>query len=105
MSQGHQPTSTGNAATSTNPNRNFETVTMDFINGLPEHNKRIALMVCYKKPGKLTRLIPTWVVDNQLDVPKVAKMAFANWVWHYWVPRWLIRDCNMQFTVIFWCAL
>ena len=67
MSQGRQPTSTGLVATFTNPNQKFDTVTMDFITGLPERNGKNALMVCCDKLGKLTHLVPTWVGENHLS--------------------------------------
>ena len=47
---------------------------MDFITGLPERNVNNALIVCCDKLGKLTRLVPTWVGENHLAAPEVAKM-------------------------------
>ena len=53
---------------------------MDFITGLPKRNAKNALMVCCNKLGKLTRLVPTWVGENHLAAPEVAKLFFANWL-------------------------
>ena len=78
---------------------------MDFITGLPEHNGKIALMVCCDKLGKLSRLVPTWVGENRLSAPKVAKLFFANWVRYYGVPKRLIHDRDVRFTASFWRAL
>ena len=78
---------------------------MDFITGLPKHNGKNALMVCCDKLGKLSRLVPTWVGENHLSAPEVAKLLFANWVRYYGVPKWLIHDCDVHFTALFWRAL
>ena len=78
---------------------------MDFITGLPKHNGKNALMVCCDKLGKLSRLVPTWVGENRLSAPEVAKLFFANWVRYYGVPKRLIHDRDVRFTVLFWRAL
>ena len=74
---------------------------MDFITGLPKRNNKNALMVCCDKLGKLSRLVPTWVGENHLSAPKVAKLFFANWVRYYGVPKRLIHDCDIRFTASF----
>ena len=78
---------------------------MDFITGLLECNNKNVLMVCCDKLGKLTRLVPTWVGENHLATPEVAKLFFANWVWYYGVPKRLVHDRDMHFTASFWRAL
>ena len=78
---------------------------MDFIAGLPKCNGKNTLMVCCDKLGKLTRLVPTWVGENHLAAPEVAKLFFANWVRCYCVPKWLLHDRDVHFTVALWCAL
>ena len=71
---------------------------MDFITGLPKRNGKNALMVCCDKLGKLSRLVPTWVGENRLSAPEVAKLFFANWVRYYGVPKRLIHDRDVHFT-------
>ena len=78
---------------------------MDFITGLPERNGKNALMVCCDKLGKLSRLVPTWVGENRLSAPEVAKLFFANWVRYYGVPKRLIHDRDVRFAASFWRAL
>ena len=78
---------------------------MDFITGLPESNSKNALMVCCNNLGKPTRPVPTWVGENHLAAPEVAKLFFANWVWYYGVPNRLIHDRDVRFTASFWRAL
>ena len=78
---------------------------MDFITSLPERNGKNLLMVCCDKLGKLTHLVPTWVGENHLAVPEVANLLFSNWVWYYGVPKRLVHDHEVCFTVSFWCAL
>ena len=78
---------------------------MDFITGLPKRNGKNALMVCCDKLGKLSRLVPTWVEENRLSTPEVAKLFFANWVQYYGVPKRLIHNCDVRFTELFWHAL
>ena len=53
----------------------------------------------------LPPLVPTWVGENQLAAPEVAKLFFANWVWYYGVPKRLVHDCDVQFTALFWRTL
>ena len=62
-------------------------------------------MACCDQLGKLTRWIPTWVGENQLSIPKVTKLFFANWVQYYGVPKRLVYDHDVHFTVSLWCAL
>ena len=78
---------------------------MDFITCLPKCNGKNALMVCYDKLGKLTRLVPTWVGENHLAAPEVAKLFFANWVRDYSVPKQLVHNRDVHFTALFWRAL
>ena len=78
---------------------------MDFITGLPKCNGKNALTVSCDKLGKLSRLVPTWVGENRLSAPEVAKLFFANWVRYYGVPKRLIHDRDVRFTALFWRAL
>ena len=78
---------------------------MGFITGLPKRNDKNMLMVCCDKLGKLTRLVPTWVEENHLAAPEVARLFFANWVWYYGVPKQLVHDRDVCFTVLSWRAL
>ena len=78
---------------------------MDFITSLPERNGKNALMVCCNKLGKLTRLVPTWVGENCLAAPEVAKLFCVNWVQYYGVPKRLVHDYDMHSTALFWHAL
>ena len=87
------------------PTEKFDIVTMDFITDLPECNGKNALMVCCNKLGKLSRSVPTWVEENHLAAPEVAKLFFANWVRHYGVAKRLVHDRDNHFTALFWHAL
>ena len=78
---------------------------MDSITGLPEHSGKNVLMVCCDKLRKLTRLVPTWVGENHLAVPEVAKLFFVSWVQYYGVPKRLMHDRDVHFTASFWHAL
>ena len=78
---------------------------MDFITSLPERNGMNTLMVCCDKLCKLSRLVPTWVGENRLSAPEVAKLFFANWVRYYGVPKRLIHDRDVRFTASLWRAL
>ena len=78
---------------------------MDFITGLPKRNGKNGLMVFCDKLGKFTRLVPTWVGKNQLPMPEVAQLFFANWVCYYGVPKRLAHDRDVCFTASFWHAL
>ena len=62
-------------------------------------------MVCCDKLGKLSHMVPTWVGENRLSAPDVAKLFFANWVWYYGVPKQLLHDCDVHFAALFWRAL
>ena len=78
---------------------------MDFITSLLERNGKNALMVCCDKLGKLSRLVPTWVGENHLAAPEVAKLFIANWVRYYGVPKRLIHDHDICITALVWRAL
>ena len=76
-----------------------------FITDLPECNGKNMLMVCCDKLGKLSRLVPTWVGENHLSAPELAKFFIANWVQYYGVPKRLPHNRDICFTVSFWRAL
>ena len=78
---------------------------MDLIAGLPYRNSEHALMVCCDNFGKLTHLISTWVREDQLSAPEVAILFFENWAHYYGIPKWLVHDCDVHFTALFWRAL
>ena len=78
---------------------------MDYITGLPKCKGKNTLMVFCDKLGKLSRLVPTWVEQNHLSAPEVAKLFFANWVQYYGVSKRLIHDRDVHFSVSFWHAL
>ena len=72
---------------------------------LPEVNGYNALMVVLDKMGKLSRLVPCRVGENQLTAPEVAKLFFENWVRFFGVPKYVIYDRDVRFTASFWKAL
>ena len=86
------------------PTKKFDSVSIDFTTGLPEHNGKNSLLVYCDKLGKLTRLVPTWVGENHLAVPEEAKLFFVNWVRYYGVPKRLVHDRDVRFTALFWRA-
>ena len=59
-------------------------------------------MVVLDKNGKLSRLVPCRVGENQLTVPEVAKLFFENWVRFFGVPKYVIPDQDIHFIALFW---
>ena len=72
---------------------------------LPEINGYNALMVVVDKMGKMSRLVPCRAGENQLTAPEVAKLFFEHWVRFFGVPKYVIHDRDIRFTVLFWKAL
>ena len=68
-------------------------------------NRFNAMMVVVDKMGKLSRLVPCRVGENQLTTPEVAKLFFKNWVRFFGVPKYVIHDRDVLFTASFWKAL
>ena len=57
-------------------------------------------MVCCNKLDKLSCLIPTWVVENQLHAPKVAKIVCAKWIQYCGILKVLDCDWDKHFTML-----
>ena len=72
---------------------------------LPEINGFNAMMVVIDKMGKLSRLVPCRVGENQLTAPLVAKLFSENWVHFLGDPKYVIHDRDVHFTALFWKAL
>ena len=72
---------------------------------LPEVNGYNVLMVVLDKIGKLSQLEPFTAGENQLTAPEVAKLFSGNWVIFFGVPKYVIHDRDIRFTVSFWKAL
>ena len=71
---------------------------------LPEVDGYSALIVIVDKSGKLNRLVPCRAGEGQLTAPQVAQLFFNNWVRLFGVPRYVIHDHDVRFTVAFWKA-
>ena len=71
----------------------------------PEVNGYNALMVVVDKMGKLLRLVPCRAGENQLTAPQVAKLFFKDWVCFFGLPKNVVHDRDVCFTVSFWKAL
>ena len=72
---------------------------------LPEVNAYNALMVILDKMGKLSRLVPFGVGENQLTAAQEAKLLFENWVCFFRVPKYVVYDRDVCFTASFWKTL
>ena len=77
----------------------WETITMDFITGLPRTKKHNdSIMVVVDKLSKAAHFIPTkstYKVVNMVDI--FMKEIFRS----HGIPKIIITDCDAKFTSIF----
>jgi transposase InsO family protein len=85
------------------PDTRWQTVTMDFITGLPITEKRYdSVLVVVDKFSKLVHYIPT---HKEVTAPEVAQLFLDNIVKHHGLPRSIVSDRDSKFTSKFWNSL
>ena len=71
------------------------------MTNLPTINVFNMMMVVVDKIGKLSSLVPCRSGKNQLIAPQVTKLFFENCVHFFGVPKYVIHDRDVCFTVLF----
>ena len=88
------------------PSRPFETITMDFITGLPPSKWRNqvhdAILVIVDTYTKWSIYIPC---RKDIDAPQLAELFFERVVSQYSVPKNMVSDRGSLFTSKFWSSL
>ena len=84
------------------PVARWNSVSMDFIVGLPESNGYNAILVVVDRLSKMAHYIPT---TEKVTSEQVAQLFFNKVFKHYRILDWIISDYGTQFTSKFSKAL
>lgn len=85
------------------PQRRWDSVSMDFIVGLPESQGKNAIMVVIDRLSKMAHFIPAREdpdvhAPERLDVKQVARLYRDNVFKHHGLPSYLLSDRGSVFT-------
>ena len=81
------------------PSRAWETVTMDFISGLPSSDQYDCIMVIIGKFTKYGHFIP---VKHPYTAQKISELFLDNIYKLHGMPRYIVSDRDPVFTSNFW---
>ena len=84
------------------PNKPWESISMDFIVGLPNSNNYTAILVIVDRFTKMSHFIPT---TNEIDAKGTAKLFLDNIYRLHGLPKDIISDRGSVFTLKFWSSL
>ena len=85
------------------PTSRWETITMDFITGLPKtKNNNDAIVVWVDKLSKHAHFA---ACTTTMDAPSTAKLTYEHIVRHHGIPKNIISDRDTRFTSNFWRSL
>ncbi|KAF0714972.1 Aste57867_3621 [Aphanomyces stellatus] len=84
------------------PQECWQTVSADWITGLPASKGYDAILVVVDKLSKRPKYIPT---KSDVDAPQTAKEFFEHVVRHHGLPSTIISDRDPKFTSTFWRSL
>ena len=84
------------------PEAPFETISMDFITGLPLSNGHDAILVIVDKYTKYGLFIPT---TSRVTAAETADLVFKNVTILFGLPRDIVSDRDPRFTSVFWKSL
>ncbi|KAF0692775.1 Aste57867_16172 [Aphanomyces stellatus] len=84
------------------PQECWQTVSVDWITGLPASKGYEAIRVVVDKLSKRPTYIPT---KSDVDAPQTAKEFFEHVVRHHGLPSTIISDRDPKFTSTFWKSL
>ena len=84
------------------PSRPWESVSMDFITGLPRVGEHDAILVVVDRFSKYSTFIPMPKLSSSEDT---AKAFFKNVVKYWGVPRSIVSDRDGRFLGTFWAEL
>src|SRR5271168_3234350 len=84
------------------PMRPFDTISLDFVTGLPESQRRNAVLVIVDKLTKFAHFIPTTTMVTASDT---AALIFKRVVKLFGLPRTIVGDRDPRWTSDVWKAL
>lgn len=85
------------------PEWKWETISMDFITGLPKSKKNNdSIMVVVDKLSKSVHFIP---VQSTYRAPQIAHVFMQNIFKLHGLPKTIISDQDVKFTSVFWKTL
>ncbi|KAF0709549.1 hypothetical protein AaE_012843 [Aphanomyces astaci] len=84
------------------PEECWQTVSADWITGLPVSKGYDAILVVVDKLSKRPKYIPT---RSDVDAPQTAKEFFEHVVRHHGLPAMIISDRDPKFTSTIWKSL
>lgn len=84
------------------PTRPWESVSMDFINGLPKVDDLSGIMVVIDRFSKYATFVPT---SKAFGAEETAALFFKHVVKYWGLPKSIISDRDSRFTSIFWSEL
>jgi transposase InsO family protein len=84
------------------PQQPYETITMDFITGLPESHGKTAILVVVDKLTKFATFIPT---TSDVTAETTARLLFQRVFKSFGLPLEIVSDRDPRFTSNFWKAL
>uniref|UniRef100_A0A803QVK0 Reverse transcriptase n=1 Tax=Cannabis sativa TaxID=3483 RepID=A0A803QVK0_CANSA len=84
------------------PSRPWESVSLDFISGLPKTGDLNAILVIVDRFSKYATFIP---VSKQCPAEETAQLFFKHIVKYWGVPQNIVSDRDRRFTGTFWSEL
>ena len=84
------------------PQRLWEDVSMDFIDGLPRLDRHTSILVILDRLSKATHLVP---LSHSYTAKSVVSMFIDAVVKHHGIPRSIISDRDPVFVSTFWQEL
>jgi len=85
------------------PSRNWESVSMDFLTGLPKTQRgKDAIFVVVDRLSKMCHLCPT---TKDASAPDIARLFFSDIFRLHGMPTSIVSDRDAKFTSNFWKAL
>lgn len=84
------------------PAQPFDTISLDFVSGLPMSHGKNAILVVVDKLTKYAHFIPT---TTEINASKTAQLLFDEVIKTYGLPRVLVGDCDPRWTSLLWQEL
>lgn len=102
-SKGRASTSRWSIIAITHSQVEWETITVDFITGLPHTKKQHdSIMVVLDKLSKTAHFIP---IESTYKIVEITDIFMREISWLHGIPRVVISDIDVKFTSTFWKPL
>ena len=84
------------------PDNRWQSVSIDFITGLPKSNGCDAIMTVTDRLTKMVHILPT---SNNATAKDVARLFIRYVIRHHGIPRNIVSDRDTKFVSNFWRAI